>query len=146
MIRLRPAAPSEAAALGALFTASRALLGFLPQLHSPEEDMAFIAGHILPHYAVTVAERGGAIAGYLAEHPGWIEQLYVHPDHLRQGVASTLLGAVMARQDQLELWCFAQNLAGRALYERHGFVAVDHTDGAGNAEQLPDIRYRWRRG
>ena len=30
-----------------------------------------------------------------------------------------------------------------ALYERHGFVAEEFTDGHGNEERTPDIRFRW---
>jgi hypothetical protein len=32
----------------------------------------------------------------------------------------------------------------RRFYERHGFVAVEHTDGAGNEEREPDVRFLWR--
>jgi GNAT superfamily N-acetyltransferase len=143
MIALRPAVAADAPTLGALFTASRRLLTFLPALHSPQDDMAFIAGHILPGFEVTVAEDEGQIAGYMAEAPGWIEQLYLHPTQLRRGIGSALLRSAQVRQPALELWCFAQNMRGRAFYERHGFQMVDQTDGSGNAEGAADLRYRW---
>jgi len=143
MIALRPAVAADAPTLGALFTASRRLLTFLPTLHSPEEDMAFIAGHILPGFEVTVAEAEGQIAGYMAEAPGWIEQLYPHPTLLRRGIGSALLRSAQARQAALELWCFEQNMRGRAFYERHGFQVIEQTNGSGNAEGAADLRYRW---
>jgi putative acetyltransferase len=145
MIALRPAQPADAEPLGRLFTASRAALDFLPRLHTPDADMAFIAAHILPNHKVTVAESDGVIAGYMAESPGWIEQLYVHPSQFRRGVGSSLLRDAMARNDALELWCFAENRRGRALYEKHGFVELLRTDGMNNEERAPDIRYRWQR-
>jgi putative acetyltransferase len=145
MITLRPARPTDAEPLGRLFTASRAKLDFLPRLHTPAQDMAFITGHILPNHQITVAEFSGEIAGYMAESPRWIEQLYVHPERFRRGVASSLLHDAMARHDALELWCFVDNLRGRALYEKHGFIEMLRTDGTSNEERAPDIRYRWQR-
>ena len=146
MITLRPATKKDAEALGRLFTASRSLLDFLPRLHTPQEDIAYITGHILPNNTVTIAEDDGTVAGYSAETPGWLEHLYVHPNHLRRGIASKLLQSAMARHGALELWCFVENHRGRALYEKHGFTEIARTDGSENEEHAPDIRYRWQRG
>ena len=143
MITLRPTEPGDGESLGRLFTASRELLTFLPRLHSPQEDVAFITDRILPAYRVIVAEAEGRVAGYLAEAPGWIEQLYVQPVMLRRGVGSALLVDAQRRHSTLELWCFAENARGRAFYERHGFEVVEETDGSGNDEHTPDLRYRW---
>jgi GNAT superfamily N-acetyltransferase len=44
----------------------------------------------------------------------------------------------------LELWTFQVNESARRFYERHGFTEVEHTDGAGNEEREPDVRYAWR--
>lgn len=146
MITLRPARPSDAAAIAAVFSASRRLLAFLPELHSVEEDFGFIRDHIMQTCRVTVATRDRRIAGYMAERPEWIEQLYMRPDAIGGGIGSALLAAAKARHDRLELWCFRDNAAGRAFYEKHGFVAVAETDGAENEAKAPDVRYRWVRG
>ena len=45
--------------------------------------------------------------------------------------------------DGFSLWTFQQNLRARRFYERHGFVAVEETDGLGNEERAPDVRYLW---
>ncbi len=142
---LRLARPEDAEAIAALFTASRALLDFLPQLHSPEEDRGFIRGHIMRRYRVTLAEHNGGIVGYMADEPGWIEQLYVGPGFIATGIGSALLADAMSRNERLELWCFLENRRARAFYGRHGFVEVERTDGAGNEAQAPDIRLRWER-
>lgn len=146
MIALRLAEPADAEAIGRLFSASRRLLTFLPELHTPAEDLAFIAGEIMPKHRITVAVLDGAIAGYMAESPGFIEQLYMQPDLRRSGIGSALMADAKSRHDALELWCFKQNLAGRAFYEKHGFVPLYETDGAENEARAPDIRYRWQRG
>jgi putative acetyltransferase len=140
---LRPATPADADEIAALFSASRGLLTFLPPLHTLAEDRNFIVHHVMSDCVVTIAERDGTIAGFIAETPGWIEHLYVAPDAVGSGIGPALLDAAKSRQSQIELWCFAANKRGRAFYERHGFVAVERTDGARNEEKLPDIRYRW---
>lgn len=142
-IPLRLATPADADDIAALFSASRELLEFLPQLHTPAEDRGFIEGHVLPNYRVTVAEQDGTIVGFMADEPGWINHLYVAPEVLRLGIGSALLADVKARNAALDLWCFAQNLRARAFYEKHGFVAVESTDGSGNEERCPDVRYHW---
>ena len=50
-----------------------------------------------------------------------------------------------ARQERLELWCFKQNFRGRTFYAAQGFEALYETDGSGNEERAPDVRYRWER-
>ena len=44
--------------------------------------------------------------------------------------------------EHLDLWTFQSNTAARRFYERHGFVAIDATDGQ-NEENAPDVHYRW---
>lgn len=144
-VTLRPAAPDDAEAIAALFSASRRLLAFLPELHSVEEDRQFIRDMVMPDCVVTVAVHDGAIAGFIAERDGWIEHLYVGPHRLGAGVGSALLAQAQNRNERLDLWCFAANRRARTFYERHGFVAIEETDGAGNEAHAPDIRYRWQR-
>ena len=59
-------------------------------------------------------------------------------------MASAISSSTLARQrqpGQLQLWAFQSNAGGRRFYERHGFAAVEFTDGAGNEERWPDVRY-----
>jgi hypothetical protein len=48
------------------------------------------------------------------------------------------------RPGGLELWTFQANQGARRFYERHGFEAIELTDGSGNEERTPDVRYAWR--
>jgi GNAT superfamily N-acetyltransferase len=145
MISLRPAQPEDAEAIGQLFARSRRVLSFLPELHSVAEDLAFIRDQVMVKCRVTVALRDGGIGGFMAETPGWIEQFYIDPRQLRTGVGSLLLEQAKQRNRRLELWCFRDNAGGRAFYQKHGFVAIEETDGSGNEAGAPDIRYRWER-
>jgi ribosomal protein S18 acetylase RimI-like enzyme len=48
------------------------------------------------------------------------------------------------RPDGLALWTFQVNVAAQRFYERHGFIAVERTDGLRNEEREPDVRYVWQ--
>lgn len=145
MISIRPAHLEDAEAIASLFSASRRLLTFLPELHSVEEDLAHIRDHVLKTLHVTVALRDGAIVGFMAERPGWIDHFYMDASQLRSGIGSALMMVAQAHSESLELWCFAENHRGRAFYEKQGFLTVEFTDGARNEAKAPDIRYRWTR-
>jgi ribosomal protein S18 acetylase RimI-like enzyme len=43
----------------------------------------------------------------------------------------------------LQLWTFQVNTPACRFYERHGFVEAGRTDGSGNEEREPDVRYSW---
>lgn len=145
MIALRTATRADSGQIAELFAVSRRLLTFLPDLHTIEEDRHFVRDHMLPDYRVTVAERDGRIVGFMAELEGWIEHLYIDANELRSGVGRVLIEAAQSRNETLQLWCFADNLRGRAFYERMGFEAVKFTDGASNEAKAPDIMYLWER-
>jgi GNAT superfamily N-acetyltransferase len=145
MISVRRATIEDVDDIAALFAVSRRLLTFLPDLHSVAEDRAHIRDKVLVEYRVSVAERDGRIVGFMAELDGWIEHFYMDAARLRSGIGSVLIADAKARNESLELWCFANNIRARSFYEKHGFVAVKFTDGAGNEAKAPDILYRWER-
>lgn len=146
MIALRLATEADAAEIAALFAVSRRLLTFLPDLHTVEEDRIHVRDTVLRDYRVTVAERDGRIVGFMAELEGWIEHFYTDAAQLRTGIGSALMADAKSRNHELQLWCFADNLRGRAFYEKQGFAAVKFTDGASNEARAPDILYRWELG
>jgi GNAT superfamily N-acetyltransferase len=142
-VNLRPATPDDAAAMGTLHIAAMRTLTFLPQLHTVEEAIAWMAREVLPNHQAWLAEAGGEVAGYIVFTDDWINQLYVHPARHGQGVGSALLAHVMADRRPRRLWTFQQSRA-RKFYEDRGFTAVEFTDGAGNEEKTPDVCYEWR--
>ena len=141
-VTLRTATPGDVIEVAGLFARSRAVaMPFLPVLHSPAEDVAFFAG-CRERGLMTLAECEAALVGFMVETEGWIEHLYLEPEQRGQGIGSLLVNAAKQRQKRLQLWCFADNHAGRAFYLRHGFVEIGRTDG-NNEEGQPDILFRW---
>ena len=63
-----------------------------------------------------------------------------------QRIGHRLLRDAQKQETALELWTFQANEGAQRFYLREGFKEVERTDGQGNDEKLPDIRYRWERG
>jgi len=89
-----------------------------------------------------VAVNGEHVIAVMVLLPGWIDHLYVDPEWTSTGIGSRLVEIAQAEQDELTLWTFVSNVGARRFYERHGFVAVEATDGD-NEEGAPDVRYLW---
>jgi putative acetyltransferase len=146
MIRLRRASLEDMPATATLHRLAMTVsLPFLPHLHTPEEDRAYFETQLFPNNAIWLAEEEGTLLGYAAHSPGWLNHLYVHPDHQGRGVGAALMKQVMADDDHLQLWAFQKNERARGFYERRGFELHGLTDGAANEEREPDALYIWTR-
>ncbi|MER8572289.1 GNAT family N-acetyltransferase [Mesorhizobium sp. M1338] len=138
---LRPATGSDAAAIARLMRAALGSFDWMPVIHTPTEDLAFIRDVVLPRQQVTVAKAGKATVGFIAVSGEWVEQLYLDPAWTGHGIGSRLLMDATAALAVVKLHCFQANTGARRFYERHGFRAESFGDGTGNEEGLPDILY-----
>lgn len=142
----RQATLDDIAAIARIHRASfSAAMPRLPVLHTPEEDFAFHSAVVFPNAEVSVVEREGGVVGFIAFREGWVQHLYIHPEHQGRGLGSALLAQAQQSADSLRLWTFQCNTGARRFYERHGFRMERETDGAGNEEKQPDVLYRWER-
>jgi ribosomal protein S18 acetylase RimI-like enzyme len=144
-VLIRAGTLGDADEVARVFTASFRTLRFLPRLHTPEEDRAFIAEVVLRKHDVRVAEDDGAIVGFLAmAHGDMVEHLYVQPERRREGIGTALLNEAKRRMPAgFRLWVFQENEAARRFYEKHDLRLVEFTDGDGNEEKTPDALYEW---
>jgi GNAT superfamily N-acetyltransferase len=135
---IRRATAADVEEIVAIYEPSFGLLDFLPRLHTHEEHLGFF-GRCVRDCEAYILGRGFAIvAGDCLTH------LYVHPDEIGTGVGHALFEHVKTlRPEGFEFWVFQQNERARRFYEAHGAVAVELTDGSGNEEKTPDVRYRW---
>jgi len=93
-----------------------------------------------------VAEQNTQVIGMMALSSEvsmrWIDQLYVHPAWVGQGVGSQLIRlAQTVLSPPIRLYTFQANDRSRRFYERHGFRAIAVTDGSHN--ECPDVLYEW---
>ncbi|MGE0282267.1 MAG: N-acetyltransferase family protein [Rhizobiaceae bacterium] len=143
--RIRGAVADDAADIAHTMRAALSSFDWMPMLHTPGEDLAFIGNHVLPNEQVLVAEADGKVIGFIAVRDEWVNQLYLQPDATGQGVGQRLLDEATFGMDVVKLHCFQANAGARRFYERHGFVAESFGDGRNNEESLPDILYVRRR-
>jgi GNAT superfamily N-acetyltransferase len=145
-VLLRAATPDDATAVAAVHLASRRAAPMPAGVRPDHEVEAWLAGRLADD-ETWVAEVGGRVVGYVRMTATWLDDLYVAPSHVGQGIGSMLLDVVKARRpDGFSLWVFETNTPARAFYGRHGLVEREHTDGADNEEQEPDLRMSWRVG
>ncbi len=146
---LREARSSDASGCAAVHLRSRAFaLPDLPELHDASDIRRWMGDEVIGHADVHVADLGGIIVGQLAltseRDGGWVDHLYIDPAWIGRGLGDKFMAIAKQRQpDGLQLWTFQSNEPAQRFYERHGFIAVERTDGAGNEERAPDVRYRW---
>jgi len=142
---LRRATSADSAALADIWLRSYgAALPTVRRAHTDDEVRGWIRDVVVPTRETWVADAGGDVVGLLVLGPGEIDQLYLDPDWRGRGLGDRFVG--LAQQlfpSGLSLWCFQVNEAACRFYERHGFVAVERTDGSGNEEREPDVRYVW---
>ena len=144
-ISLAPAIADDVAEITDVYLAARMdALPYLRRLHTDEQVRAWIADTVIRRCRVWVARRDGCVLGFLVLDGENLDQLYLRPDHYRQGIGSRLLA--LAKREaprRLRLLTFQRNAHARAFYEAHGFRVVDFSDGSRNEEREPDAQYEW---
>jgi len=129
----------------------RAAYPYLPleQARTVEEDRAFFRESILARCRVWVWDDGtGAPLAFLAlADGGYVDRLYVAPEHQRRGIGRALLEVAERESPSgLRLHTHQANTAACAFYERLGFRAVAFGVSP-PPESEPDVEYvRGREG
>jgi GNAT superfamily N-acetyltransferase len=144
---LRPATSDDALAVAEVLILSRAeYLPFAPSAHASDDVRSWVANQLVPTGAVTVAEHQGKVVGVLAisrlDGVSWIDQMYVRPGWVGRGVGTKLLEHAHRQLPRpIRLYTFQANAGARRFYERHGYGAIELTDGQVNEERCPDVLY-----
>lgn len=139
-LSIRPAHAADAAAIAAIYAhhVFHGTASFDIEPRSPETTVAKIADCAVRGWPFLIAERKDAVVGYayaaqFRERPAYglvcEDSVYVHPDHLGQGVGSALLAALVeaataAGFRQMLAVIGGAEPASAALHARFGFVEV----------------------
>jgi len=146
---LRRGRADDADALALILrSATTDAMPWLPNLHTPDEDRAFLRDVVLAHDEVWIAEEDGVVVGFAAvgarDGEDFLQHMYVAPAFQGRGVGDALLAqAKRMRPRGLKWWVFQRNEGARRFYERRGAVLVTLTDGSGCEEKTPDALYAW---
>ena len=145
--RVRRATAADAQALAEVYVRARHhAVPDIPPLRGGDDGVRdWLVGVVLGGREVWLAETEDAIVvGVMVLEGDWIEQLYLHPSWTGKEIGTKLLDvAKRCRPEGLQLWTFQSNRRAHRFYERHGFVPAERTDGSGNQERAPDVRYVW---
>ncbi|WP_244184061.1 GNAT family N-acetyltransferase [Streptomyces cellostaticus] len=143
---LRRAAGPDAAAVADVWLRSyTAALPTVVRAHSDDEVRDYFREVVVPSGETWVAEAGGGIVGMMVLAGDTLSQLYLDPDWRGRGMGDRFVALAKEHSPGgLSLWTFQVNKPAHRFYERHGFVAVEYTDGSANEEREPDVRYEWR--
>jgi len=144
-VLVRAGVAADAAACAAINDAWIEATDWMPRIHSPDDVARHYREHVFATCRVLVAERAGAVAGFLAvDGEGFVAALFVAGPARGQGVGAALVEAAKARRPEgLALWTFAANAGARRFYARMGFVEAGGTEGE-NDEGLRDVMLVWR--
>jgi GNAT superfamily N-acetyltransferase len=144
-MRLRRGQAADADELGRIKHACYSRMTYLPPIPDVDEYRRHVREDLMPVQDVWVAEDDGRIVGWWSMTDGSLEHIYVDPEFQNRGTGSRMLAKVMELMPNgFSLWTFQKNEGARRFYVRHGFRAVELTDGSGNMEREPDVRYAWR--
>ena len=119
-------------------------LTWMKVLHTPEEDRWFFRKRVFKTHQLWGYFEDEQLVGFIAFRECWIDHLYVLPTAQRRGIGSALLQVAQSKRRSLNLWTFKRNAIARRFYEKHGFLLIRETDGAGNEEKEADALYTWR--
>ena len=144
-MRLRSGESADVAPIAQLMRSTYDRMTFIPRLHTPEEDLAYITG-LFADNEVWVAESDDTgVLGFAVLSTDQLLQIHVSPGEQNNGIGSRLLAQAKERRPKgFTLWVFQKNEGARRFYERHGLELVQLTDGDGNEEREPDAQYEWR--
>jgi ribosomal protein S18 acetylase RimI-like enzyme len=144
---LRPAVAADAPRVARLLIETRsAFMPYAPSAHTDDEVRDWVARHLLASGGVTVAEIEGEVVAAMATETSatgsWITQMAVDPGRVGQAIGSRMLThALQTLAAPIRLYTFQANAGARRFYERHGFAAIEFSDGRANEERCPDVLY-----
>ncbi|MFI6440005.1 GNAT family N-acetyltransferase [Streptomyces sp. NPDC050759] len=142
---IRRATASDASATADVYL--RSFAAALPTVIRPRSDdevRAYIRDVVVPSRETWVAVAEEQVVGLMVIAGDLLSQLYLDPGWRGRGIGDRFVALAKERSPRgLSLWTFQVNKPAHRFYERHGFVEAERTDGGGNEEREPDVRYVW---
>lgn len=116
----------------------------LPLAHPDDQVRDWIRALLTEQEVWLALADDDTLLGLMVLDGDWVDERYLDPTHTGNGIGTRLLNlAKQQRPDGLQLWTFESNVRAQRFYERRGFTVAERTDGGGNEEHAPDLRYVW---
>ena len=123
-MRLRRGELEDVGTVARMMRSTYDLMDYIPRLHTPEEDLAYIGG-LFGEREIWVAENDAGVVGFAILSADELMQMHVDPDEQNAGIGSALLARAKERRPAgFTLWTFQKNVGARRFYERHGFASL----------------------
>ena len=146
---IRKYQPGDHEAIAEIFT--RAIHEIASEAYTPAQCLAWAARKPNAEFWATrcatkqpfVYIVNGRVAGFLELDPdGHIDCMYVHPEHARRGIASSLIDTAVEACKAMavsKLYVEASHCA-RPVFAKKGFVVVADFEVEANGEKLPNFK------
>jgi len=143
LFQIRPYRPSDLdAAAEAANAACRQAYAFFGYNHPVSVTRTRLGEALAEGQRCFVPEVNGVVTGILTLKPSFIDKLFIAPHWQGSGLGSACLDFAKALHPAgLELHCAQQNYGACRLYERHGFIAMEHP--IFEPIGIGDVVYRW---
>ncbi|MBI3158248.1 MAG: GNAT family N-acetyltransferase [Chloroflexi bacterium] len=132
-VNIRRARAGEAPALQSLLHRSKAHWGYSEEVMGVVRRVMTVSERGIAEDAVFVAEVGGRVAGFASlenrrDH-AWLEDLFIEPEFIGQGVGRALWGHVCAhaRQQGFTVMRWESDPNARGFYEHLGATVIGPT-------------------
>ncbi len=144
-IRIEEAKEEDMQEVARVFRTTReSELPYLPNLHTPQEDVSFFRSKVFGRHTVHVLKENDVrLVGFITFDSEWIHHLYILPELTGHGLGAQLMKLAKKNSKNLQLWAFQRNQRAIKFYQKHGFKIIKETDGSENEENEPDVLMQW---
>jgi GNAT superfamily N-acetyltransferase len=104
-----------------------------------DADAVVVRDGYMPAAEINVAERAGAVIGFIALLGDLVGGLFIDPAAHRSGAGRALISDALRRKGRLEVEVYAANAGARAFYAACGFVETRRRDTDDHGRALPLI-------
>ena len=148
-MRLRRGGPGDVAQIARMLRSTYDRMTFIPRLHTPEEDLAYVTSLFADHEA-WVAADGDDVLGFAILSSDQLLQIHVDPGRQNQGIGTLLLRRMesiieLEGADRVQLDTLSDNVRAVNFYQHQGYrILVLKREGGTGSDPQTSVRLEKR--